>query len=124
MVYYAWKVDDFMCEAEKLQIIIRELTDECKILFGERLCDVRLFGSYARGDNDDESDIDVMILLDMDKMEVKKHLDSICELASNLDLRHDVFLSPLLQSKLEYDSLKKISGFFKNVEQEGVSLYA
>jgi len=56
---------------EKLQNIMNIFAAECKALFGGKLCDLRLFGSYARGDYDEESDIDILIVLDMDEIEIK-----------------------------------------------------
>jgi uncharacterized protein len=35
-----------------------------RAVFGSRLRDVRLFGSYARGDADEDSDVDILVLID------------------------------------------------------------
>jgi len=104
--------------------VLYEFGAECKRLFGDRLSDVRLFGSCARGDYNEESDIDVMLLLNMDRAESKRYLDEVCHVTSELDMKYGVFLSPILQSKPEYDAAKSFLGFFKNVEHEGVSIYA
>ena len=43
-----------------------------KKVFGEKFQSVILYGSYARGDYDEESDIDIMITVDMSREELKK----------------------------------------------------
>ena len=43
---------------------VEELKRRLESRFGPRLLEVRLFGSYARGEQDDESDVDVLLLFD------------------------------------------------------------
>ena len=47
-----------------LKAYLRELISECKSAFGGRLMYVGLQGSYQRGEADENSDIDIMIILD------------------------------------------------------------
>ena len=109
----------------ELQKIINLFTAECKALFGDKLSDVRLYGSYARGTQEEYSDIDVMILLDMDDNEARKYLLPVCGIASDISLAYDgVDLSPFVCSKVHYDKLKNFPGFYNNVMTEGVSMYA
>lgn len=44
----------------------------CQI-YGKHLKTVILYGSYARGDYRDDSDIDIMVLLDLEEMDIKKY---------------------------------------------------
>ena len=53
-------------EQQKLNTVLSEFVADCKSVFGDKLCDVRLFGSYARGDHNEDSDIDIIN---------EKHLD-------------------------------------------------
>jgi predicted nucleotidyltransferase len=108
----------------KMQIIMNELVINCRILFGNKLSDIILYGSYARGDYNEYSDVDVMILLEMDRVEAKKSLGRICEIASEIDIKHDVFLSPIIRSIYDFNKLKKLPGFYNNVMREGVSVLA
>lgn len=109
---------------QKLNTVLTEFVAECKSVFGDKLHDVRLFGSYARGDYDDDSDIDIMVIFDLSNDEVRKCFDDVCHIASELDLKYIVTVSPVLKSKSEYDLRKHGYGFCRNVEMEGVSKYA
>ena len=108
----------------ELNLVIEAFVLECATEFNDKLCDVRLYGSYARGDYSDESDIDVMVILDMTDDEVRKCLGRVCRIASDLDLKYDIMISPVLRSKQKYDLRKCMYGFCRNVERDGISKYA
>jgi mannose-1-phosphate guanylyltransferase len=110
--------------AQEIKKIVDEFSADCKKTFGDDLADARLFGSCARGDYNDGSDIDVMLLFNMSRKESNKHLDAVCRIAAEISMKYGVWLSPNLQSKPEYDANKKVYGFYKNVEREGMSVYA
>ena len=107
-------------EQKKLNIVLNDFVNECRSVFNEMLSDVRLFGSYARGDYNDDSDIDLMVILDMNDAGVRKSRHDICRVAAMLELKHGVTISPVLYGKEEYASRKSF-GFCKKVEMEGVS---
>jgi tRNA nucleotidyltransferase (CCA-adding enzyme) len=48
---------------EELKMILNELIERVRPVFGDKLKKVVLFGSYARGDYDAESDVDVMLMV-------------------------------------------------------------
>ena len=54
-----------MCTRADLEKIIASVRDEALRIFSDKLNSVILYGSYARGDNDSESDIDLMLLIDI-----------------------------------------------------------
>jgi len=110
-------------ENNKLNIIMNEFSSDCKLLLGDILADVRLYGSYARGDYDEESDIDVMLLLNAKKNEIRMYAKKICNIAAKIDMKYNVFISPTLQSKSFFEINKSISGFYTNVAKEGISFY-
>ena len=53
---------------EELDVILQELVNRTQPVFGNKLIKIVLFGSYARGDFDAESDIDVMVMVNEDDM--------------------------------------------------------
>jgi predicted nucleotidyltransferase len=109
-------------EQQSLNVVLRDFVAECRAVFGNRLSDVRLFGSYARGDYNEDSDIDIVVILNMSDAEVRKGRHDICRIAAMLELKHYVTISPVLYSEEEYN-IRKTFGFCKNVDTEGVSQY-
>ncbi|MCL2425918.1 MAG: nucleotidyltransferase domain-containing protein [Oscillospiraceae bacterium] len=110
-------------EQSELNMVLNLFVNECVNLFGDKLSDIILFGSYARGDFADDSDIDVMVVFDIGEHEIRKYFKQVCHIASEIDLQYNVNMVPVLQSKAVYDDLKNSFGFCRNVENEGVSKY-
>ena len=79
-----------MCNRSTLDVLLKETSIELRKIFGEKLDNVILYGSYARGDYDSESDIDVMALIDIEKSELAKYRRKVSEIANNIDLKYDV----------------------------------
>ncbi|MEG1972553.1 MAG: nucleotidyltransferase domain-containing protein, partial [Oscillospiraceae bacterium] len=50
-----------MCTESQLQTILSAVYQKSVAEFGDKLDAVILYGSYARGDYDSESDIDIMV---------------------------------------------------------------
>ena len=86
-------------------------------VYGDRLKGIYLFGSYARGEADQESDLDVLVVLD--KFErYALEVDRTAELAANLSLKFDVTVS--LVFFRERDWLEGDTPFLLNVRDEAI----
>lgn len=109
-----------MCSKNQLDSIIKQIVEFSKELFGEKFQSVILYGSYARGDYDDESDIDIMIMVDMDREELRKYRLRTSEFFSELNLENNVFLTSNLQSLQYFNEWKDVMPFYRNVMRDGV----
>lgn len=109
-----------MCSKNTLQQLLDETVAGLRELFGEKLDRVILYGSYARGDYDEESDIDVMALVKMDREELAGYRRRVNAFSNQLDLKHDVLLSIRLQDKETFTQWADTLPFFKNVIRDGV----
>ena len=94
-----------------------------KHIYGNKLDKIILYGSYARGDNTEESDIDIMILLDCDKAEIEEFRDKTYDMANDISLDEDVFLSILLRDNKHFQENLDVLPFYKNIMREGVTVY-
>jgi len=108
----------------ELKQILDELIKDVIPIFDEKLKRVILFGSYARGDYDAESDIDVMFLIDDDAKTLNgKYRKSVCRATSKIGLKHDILLCSVLQNEHDFYECVNSIPFYKNVAREGITLY-
>ncbi len=112
-----------MCSNAKLQVVLSKVKSASEQLYGSKLKKIILFGSYARGDNVDESDIDIMIVLDCNTEEIRALRSITAEMASDISLEYEVFLSILLRNRKYYEDNVEILPFYKNIAREGVTIY-
>lgn len=113
-----------MCTENTLKLVLDKVCNQAKSVFGESLVAVKLYGSYARGDYDDESDIDVMIIADISPEDREQSRKQLSDYFYDLDLEYEVLLSVFIQDNATYERYKHSYPFFKNVEKEGVDLVA
>ena len=95
----------------------QELVLLLRKLFGPKMNYVILFGSYAKNQADEESDIDIIALVDEDKMQLKSYSHAVAEAVTELNLKYDVVLSVIIQSTTEYEEYKDVLPFFINIQR-------
>ena len=69
----------------------------------ERLSQIIVYGSYERGDYNDYSDVDVMILVKMSEAEIKKIENEIYDLAFEIEMNTGVDISPVIKNENQYE---------------------
>jgi predicted nucleotidyltransferase len=96
---------------------VDEFVQKLKEKFGDRVESIIVFGSYARGESKEESDIDVLIIGDI-------KLDDVIDVAYPIFLKYGVYISPIVMSRGYFEMLKaEKTGFIENVLKEGITLY-
>jgi len=106
----------------KIIKLLSELEEQLIKVFNNRLKKVILFGSYAKGNNDNESDIDIMVLVD--ENDLKKYDDVILELTVDLLIKYAILPSIFLENPKNYVEYKNYRPLFRNIYEEGIELYA
>lgn len=93
-------------------------------ILGNRVKKIILYGSYARGDYNENSDIDIMILTDLTDDEIVRYRDEIWDYAYDLEYNTNftIHLSPTIRNIDKYNVRTNFVPFYKNVNKEGVVL--
>jgi predicted nucleotidyltransferase len=95
---------------------VEEFRDRVRERFGERLRDLRLYGSKVRGDDHPESDIDVLVLLTDASSDDRA---AVWEIAMSISGK----LGPHVNDFDRYHSPRsRASGFYKEMREESVRL--
>ena len=85
-----------------IEPIVREFKSALQALYGERLHGVVSYGSCARGDYDEESDIDLMVLLNDEQVDTYREIRRMIDLETRFLLTYGKIISLLPVSCLRY----------------------
>ena len=113
-----------LVQDDRLMSVLHGYVTEIKAIYGESLKRIILYGSYARGDQTADSDIDIVILVDMAEMEIKSHRNRLSDATFDVNFENDVLIMPIVQNEAFFDRWVGAYPFYNNVNNEGVELYA
>jgi len=113
-----------MCDKAVLDEITSRVCAAAKEVLGDKLEKVILFGSYARGDYDEESDIDIMVIADIALEEANRVRDKINGVAGDFLWDYGILVYLSMDCSDIYHKYKDYSGFYINVQKDGIELYA
>lgn len=92
--------------------------------YGNDLLRVVLFGSKARGDFDEESDLDLLIVVRMSDGDFRQHWHEIVTTTYDLELMYDVVFSFIIKDEPEYMVMCQYNLLLnRNIEQDGIELW-
>ena len=111
-----------MCTNRRADAIAQAVAACAKDMLGDRLECVVLYDSYARGDFDDESDVDLMVRVRCDKEELTSLHGAFIKIASELSLKYGVEVSVSLTDTATFNRYKHALPYYENVEREGVRI--
>ena len=103
-------------ETIALDLLINNIKNQLK----DELLQVKLFGSKSRGDFQQDSDIDLLLVV---RQRTKEILDKLAELHLDIDLKYDPHISLIIFSEYEYKQNEMFdSPFIKSLKREGISV--
>jgi len=103
----------------RIKTVLKNVKKRLRRVYGGRLREVVLYGSYARGDSTAGSDIDVIVVLDGVKsafLEIRRCSDAL----GDLELESDVLISILPIAAKDFE--ERESPVLLNAKKEGISV--
>ena len=104
--------------------IMQDFAKHARKILGKSLDSVIVYGSYARGDYSEVSDIDVMLLVSLEEDRIKKISDHISDLAFEYMMKYGVDISPVITNTDHFNYWVDNLPYYRNVRDEGVKLSA
>ena len=104
--------------AKKIKDVIREFKKEIEKLYEKKLRNIILYGSWARAEANEGSDIDLLIILEGEVIPGKE-IDRMIEIITEVNLKFGVLITVYPISERDYSTVN--SPFLINVRREGIS---
>lgn len=109
---------------KRIQDLMLRYAQDIRSLFHDKLDKVIVYGSYARGDQHNNSDIDVMILVRVPEEELFRYRNMASDIAFNYLMSDGVDISPVVQNVDNFNYWLDTLPYYQNVDREGVVLSA
>lgn len=109
-----------MCTNRETMTILRKVYERSRELFGKNLVKCYLYGSYARGDYDDESDVDILLIVDCSDDDIRAYNKPLAKIDSYVSLEHNVTVSITAKPLKQFNCYAEVSPFYRNVINEGI----
>jgi excisionase family DNA binding protein len=119
--YRNWRKKVLFNSNKELVSTVKNLANQLSDIYGARLSEVIVYGSYARGTQSDESDVDIALILNKKPTAAmtKKMID--CVALNELSLGK--VLSVLDIEKSKYDKWQGVIPFYTNIAKEGIRIW-
>ena len=108
----------------RISDIIQDFAENARRLLGNSLDSVILYGSYARGDYSEFSDIDVMLLVSLTEDQIKEISDQISDLAFDYMMKYGADISLVITNTDHFNYWVDNLPYYRNIRDEGVRLSA
>lgn len=119
--YKNWRQRVLFYSNKLLSKTVEDIIEELRNIYGDYLSEVILYGSYARGEQSEESDVDIAIILDSGYS--KEMQEAMIECVAKKELECSRVISVVDIDHSNYLEWKDELPFYKNVEKEGIVLW-
>ena len=102
---------------QMMQSLLEQYIIEIKKIYGTHLRKVILYGSYARGDFGENSDVDIMILLDISDLELKKYSQKLSYMTYDFNLDNELDIKPIAKSEVHFKKWAVNYPFYANINR-------
>lgn len=108
-----------MCTEFQLNRIMKAMVECYRVVYGNDVVEIVLYGSYARGDYTEDSDIDIVALVHGSRESLQAKLKQVWDESAELGLENDIVVSPTVIPFDEFEKYKQSLPYYRNIAEEG-----
>ena len=105
---------------KRTMAVLEKFESHMRNIFQKDFCSLIVYGSYAIGDYNDNSDIDVMIIVNTPEEKINSYYDVVSDCAFDFMMRYGVDISPVIKNRIHFEYWKSDLPYYHNVEKEGI----
>lgn len=111
-----------MCTKSQLDNITTQLVNIYRNAYGNAIVSILLYGSYARNEENNQSDVDIVAIVKGNREELQKKLRIVWEESADIGLENDVVVSPTVVPFDEFERYRTSLPYYMNIEKEGIKV--
>ena len=111
-----------MCTRRQVDYISQMVVNAYRKIYGESIVKILLYGSYARNEETDDSDIDIVAIVDGNRIDLQNKLKDVWSSVVELGVENGVIISPTVVPTDEFEHYKSELPYYMNIEKEGVQI--
>ena len=119
--YRNWRKRIKLNSDRELMKVIKKMMKELAEIYGDLLREAILYGSYARGEQTGESDIDIAVILK--SVPSRELTDRMIDCVAAYELEASKVFSIIDIQGDQYERWKDAMPFYRNIEKEGIALW-
>lgn len=108
---------------QEVHDIILEFARRVNTVMKKHLKKIMLYGSYARGDYRENSDIDVIIFTELEEEDIKKLENKIFDIAFDMQMEFGADISVIIKNETDFNYWLEALPFYTNIKKEGVEIH-
>ena len=111
-----------MCTRAQLKDITSQLVHVYRNIYGDDIVEILLYGSQARNEETDQSDVDIVAIVKGNRLDLQKKLKIVWDISADIGLENDVVVSPTVVPFDEFEKYREILPYYMNIEKEGIKV--
>ena len=102
-----------------LDVICQRIASSYRRVYGDAIEAIFLYGSYARGDFSEDSDLDFVAIVRGERLNLQQKLNQVLDDTVKMDLEYDVISSPTVIPVDDFQKYQAELPYYKNIFKEG-----
>lgn len=112
-----------LLDQKSIDRIIEELRIAIPETFGKQAVSAFLYGSCARGDYNEDSDIDIAVLFDCNRITAQGYISESARLSTDIAMKYLQVVNFVCLPYDEFIEKKEWYPFYSNIEKEGIVIF-